>query len=64
MFCDRTKEFLSRKGIPFTERDVTKDSAALEELAKLKAMTTPVTVIDGEIIIGYDTEKLDAALRE
>jgi len=26
-------------------------------------MTTPVIVINGEVIVGFDTEKLDAALK-
>lgn len=42
--------------------DFSTDLAAFEELKKLKAMTTPVTVIDGSVIIGFDTEKLEAAL--
>lgn len=62
MFCGKTKEYLSQKGIPFEDRDVTKDPAALEELKKLKAMSTPVTVVDGTVVIGFDTEKLDEAL--
>ena len=62
MFCDKTKEFLSQKNIHFEDRDITKDPAAFDELRKLKAMTTPVTVIDGEVIIGFDTEKLEQAL--
>jgi len=62
MFCQKTKEYLSQKNILFRDRDITQDASALDELRKLKAMTTPVTVIDGEVIVGFDTEKLDAAL--
>jgi glutaredoxin len=47
MFCNRTKEFLSQKGVIFQERNILEDQAALEELQKLGYMTTPVTVIDG-----------------
>ncbi|HJX38639.1 MAG TPA: glutaredoxin family protein, partial [Anaerolineae bacterium] len=52
MFCDTVKEFLSQKGIEFTERDVTVDELAIAELEELGFMTTPVTVIDGEVVIG------------
>ena len=62
MFCKQTKEYLSQKQIAFPDRDVTQDPSALDELRKLKVMTTPVTVIDGEVIVGFDPEKLDAAL--
>ncbi len=58
MFCNRTKEFLSQKGIGFEERDVSKDEAALQELQKRGLMTTPVTLIDGEAVVGFDRAKL------
>ena len=54
MFCNRTKEFLSQHGIAFEERDVSKDEAALDELQKLRLMTTPVTLVDGEVVVGFD----------
>ena len=63
MFCQRTKEYLSQKGIPFLDRDVTTDQSAFDELQRLHAMTTPVTLIEGEVIIGFDPEKIDRALR-
>ena len=44
MFCKRTKEFLSQRGIEFEERDVSQDEAALDELQQLGLMTTPVTL--------------------
>ncbi len=58
MFCNRTKEFLSQKGVEFEERDVSKDEAALEELQKRGLMTTPVTLIDGDAVVGFDRAKL------
>jgi glutaredoxin len=58
MFCKRTKEFLSQRGIEFEERDVTKDEAALDELQQRGLMTTPVTLIDGEAVVGFDRAKL------
>ncbi len=64
MFCNRTKEFLSQKGISYTDRDVSKDEGALNELQRLGFMTTPVTVIGGTVVVGFDPEKLEAALRQ
>ena len=54
------KEFLSQRGIEFTERNVAEDETALSELEKLGIFTTPVTVIDGEVVIGFDQARLDA----
>jgi glutaredoxin len=62
MFCQRTKEYLSQKQIPFQERDVTKDADAVTELQRLGYLTTPVTVIDGAVIVGFDAARIDAAL--
>jgi glutaredoxin len=62
MFCQRTKAYLSQKQVAFQERDVTKDAEAVAELQRLGYVTTPVTVIDGAVIIGFDTAKIDAAL--
>lgn len=62
MFCQRTKEYLSQKQIRFQERDVTKDAEAVTELQRLGYMTTPVTIIDGTMIVGFDAAKIDAAL--
>ena len=62
MFCGRVKEFLSQKGVTFVERNVTQNEAALSELEQLGVMTTPVTLIDDEMVIGFDREKLNALL--
>lgn len=62
MFCQRTKEYLSQKQVPFQERDVTKDAEAVEELQRFGYMTTPVTVIDGVVIVGFDMARIDIAL--
>lgn len=62
MFCNRTKEFLSQKGVPFTERDVSIDEKALAELERLGYRTTPVTLIDGEVVVGFDQKRLEELL--
>lgn len=62
MFCSKVKEFLSQKKVPFTDRDITRDEAALSELERLGYMTTPVTVVDGEAAVGFDREKLEKLL--
>ena len=57
------KEFLSQKGIAFEERNVAEDESALDELEKLGVMTTPVTVIDGDVVVGFDRLELSRLLR-
>jgi glutaredoxin len=62
MFCGKVKEFLSQNKIAYTERNVAADETALTELEKLGYMTTPVTVIDGEVVVGFDLPKLERLL--
>jgi len=63
MFCNQAKEYLSQKGIEFQERDIAEDLGALADLKKLGYMTTPVIVIDGSVIVGFDADKIDQALQ-
>ena len=63
MFCDQAKEYLSHKGIQFQEKDIAQDPSALADLKKLGYMTTPVLVIDGSVIVGFDADKIDQALK-
>jgi len=64
MFFERTKEFLSSKTIPFEEKDITKDAAALEELQKRRLLTTPVILVNGDVIVGFDQNRLQELLGE
>jgi glutaredoxin len=62
MFCNLVKEFLRKQNVPFTDRDITTDDSAFAELEKLGVMTTPVTVVDGETVVGYDVNRLKTLL--
>ncbi len=64
MFCDKVKEFLSQEGVEFSERNVAADEAALAELKELGYMTTPVTKVNGDIVVGFDTARLREVLGE
>jgi len=59
------KEYLSQKKIEFTEYNVAENrEAAMEMVKKTNQMGVPVTVIDDtDIVIGYDTPKLDELLK-
>ena len=62
MFCAKVKEFLSQNEIEFVDRSIAADEAALNELEKLGYMTTPVTVIDGQVVVGFDHNTLERLL--
>ncbi len=63
MFCGKVKEFLSQNKIQFVDRNIAVDEAALAELEQLGYMTTPVTQIDGEVVVGFDVPKLRSLLQ-
>lgn len=66
-FCHSMRQYLEKKNIAFEYKDVEKDEAAYNELMeKLGGQSNyrgiPVTDIAGDIILGFDRPKVDAAL--
>lgn len=62
-YCETLKEYLKEKNFNFEDIDVSKDSASLDEMIKKSnQMGVPVVEIDGEIIIGFDKEKINKLL--
>ncbi len=58
-YCLTLKEFLEEKGIKFEDIDISKDvSAKKEMIEKSGQMGVPVVDIDGEIVVGFDREKI------
>ena len=58
------KEFLSERNVPFVERDVMNDKSAMDELIRIGVLTTPVTVFDGEVVVGFDRARFEKLLGE
>jgi glutaredoxin len=57
------KEFLSQKGYKFTDYDVTKDRAALDEMVKISgARSVPVIAACNEVMVGFDKTRLEQML--
>ncbi len=64
-YCKRVKHYLSQKGISYVEHNVAEDKKAAQEMMrKTKQMSVPVTVIDDEIVLGFDQALLDKLLSE
>ncbi len=57
------KVYLSQKGLEFTERNVSLDEDARDDLLSLGYRSTPVTVIDDQKVVGYSPPKLEEALQ-
>lgn len=64
VYCKQTKEFLKEKKIPFQDIDVSKDKKAVEELVKKSGqLGVPVIDINGKIIIGFDQDAIEEAIK-
>lgn len=62
-FCIRTKQFLKENNITFEDVDVANNQAAAQEMIeKSGQMGVPVIDIDGQIIVGFDKEKINQTL--
>lgn len=62
-YCKKAKAYFQEKGIRFTEKDVTEDPRAQEEMIKKSGMlAVPVIDIGGTIIVGFDKEAIEKAL--
>ena len=62
-YCKRAKEYLSRKGITFTDYNVAGDrDKAREMIDKSGQMGVPVILVDDEVIVGFNQNALDKLL--
>jgi len=58
-YCVTLKQFLKEHNIEFEDIDVSQDKQALDEMVKKSnQMGVPVVDIDGEIVVGFDKEKI------
>ncbi len=65
--CKEAKEYFTHNNIPFINKDVELDSAAMDELTKkYKSQGVPVIVIgdDKVILRGFSKERFEKALKE
>lgn len=62
-YCNSLKNYLSSKKIPFKDIDVSKDQRAAEEMVKKSGQQgVPQTIINNELVIGFDKQKIDQLL--
>ena len=55
------KAWLSGKGVPFTEFNISIDREAGARIYEMGYRSTPVVRIGDEIIVGYSPQKFEAA---
>lgn len=64
-FCHMAMEYFDKKGVAYTEKDITVDQDALTfVLEKVGQAVTPIIKIGDEIVVGFDRPKIDEALQK
>ncbi len=64
-YCHRAKEYLSQKGISYVEYDVAADRSKTQEMIeKSGQMGVPVTIIDDEVVVGFNQSRFDSLLSQ
>jgi glutaredoxin 3 len=62
-YCKQVKDYLTGKGIAFTDLNVGADLEAREAMKmKSNQMGVPVIDIDGTVVVGFNKTKLDTLL--
>ncbi|OGH76764.1 MAG: NrdH-redoxin [Candidatus Magasanikbacteria bacterium RIFOXYC2_FULL_40_16] len=62
-YCFKAKDYLKEKKVRYIEYNVAEDhKRAKEMMEKSGQMGVPVIVVDDEVIIGFDKEKIDEAI--
>lgn len=66
-FCHTEMQWLDKLGIPYIAKDVEADKDAYEELLAKNGgnfQGVPVTDVKGDIILGFDRPKIQAAIEK
>lgn len=63
-FCHTAKRYLDQIGVKYEDKDVEQDQAyAMEAVQKSGQMGIPVLDIKGTVIVGFDRQRIDEALK-
>jgi alkyl hydroperoxide reductase subunit F len=64
-YCRMAKAFLDKHGVPYESIDVGSDSDAAEKMVALSGQRgVPVIVVDDEVIVGFDSQRLNELFGE
>lgn len=67
-YCKKAREWLTRKGVSFVDRDIEQDEDARAELARkaqaagVQPRGVPVIDVRGKLILGFDPREIERAL--
>lgn len=56
--CIKAKEFLKSNNIEYIERNISKNSEDRKNLIGMGYMSIPVTIINGQHVLGFDLNRM------
>ena len=63
-WCHKAKDFLKEKNIEFEDFDVSSNEGARQDMVeKSGQMGVPVLDVNGKVIVGFDQEAIERALK-
>jgi glutaredoxin-like YruB-family protein len=62
-WCVRAKDFFEQQGVPYEWKNADVHENAEEAFKKSKQTGIPVIDIDGNIVVGFDVEKVKTLLK-
>lgn len=64
-YCYVVKDYLTQKGIDFEEIDLFEQPEKRKEMEEISQQKNiPVLVINGEVVVGWNKEKIDELLKK
>lgn len=62
-YCLQAKKYLEEKKLIYTDIDVSQDPQAAQKMQEISGqLGVPVILIDNQVIIGFDKEKIEKIL--
>jgi glutaredoxin 3 len=62
-YCHQAKKYLTDKGVSFVDKDVATDLQARDEMVRKSGqLGVPVLDVDGNLIVGFNRQKLEELL--
>ena len=62
-YCRKARQYFSSHGIDYVEYDIRKSSKRMKEFRRLGGRGTPLILIDGRKIQGFNKRAIEAALK-
>lgn len=62
-YCRATRELLGQLGVPYKELDIETSQQGKQEYKELKGTGVPLMLINGEIVRGYNPNKIKELVR-